>query len=469
MLLKRFTFFLLLLVTASTCLAKPLSVADVVKLALEKNPVTREALHQLEAQKYREKYAFSQLFPNITFDYSYVHLKEEPYAKFHYKFSNLGLPFPVKIPSKTKIGEHQDVKWGIQATWQLFTGFYLSTLRKIEKIGIDAYRYKQEAVRLNIAHTARSAYYLVLIAQRNLETAEESVKQLKAHLRDATNFYKNGLVPYNDVLKAKVALAKAEEEKTQAEEALNTAWVNLNIVIRNPDPFERHSLKEQLAENIVKKLPDIKQLYKIALSHRPDILAVKKAVEQAKLGIRLAKSRYYPWITVFSRYEQHGDNILANNNDYSNRENFMIGAKINFLIFDFFGRRYKVHEARSTYLAWESKLEEVEDRAKLEVQKAYADLAVALRNIETAKAAVAHAKEDLRITRLQYSQQIASSSDVIDSEKAYIEAKNYYYNALFQYHIALSKLALACGLMNPDELFRGEAPKLWASSTQKEK
>ncbi|BAT71880.1 outer membrane factor, OMF family [Thermosulfidibacter takaii ABI70S6] len=437
----------LVLFVASLAFPQELTVEDAVQLALRRNPAAKEALYSLSAQKFREKQTFSQLLPRITFDYTYTHLKEEPYVKFDINES-ANLPFPLSISSKYKVGEHQDVKWGVQATWPLFTGFYLQTLHEMEKIGVDVYRFKKKASDLSVAHMARVAYYTVLIAQRNLDTAAESVRQLRAHLSDAESFYKNGLVPYNDVLKAKVALARAVEDETRAKEALETAWVNFNLTIKNDDIFARHSLKSPLTMGINATLRSLPDLYRLALSERPDVKAMEKAVERARLGVRAAKSKYYPWVTVFSRYEQHGDNLLANNNEYSNRENFSVGVKVNFLVFDWFGRKYKVHEARSTSLVWESRLEQLKDRVRLEVQKAYASVQVALKNISTAKAAVAHAREDLRITRLQYSQHIASSSDVIDSETAYIEAKNNYDNALYQYHVALSELARACGLLD---------------------
>ncbi len=450
----RWMVLLITLFVATGSFAGEFTVEDAVRLALKRNPYSKEAFYALEAQKFRKKYTFTTLLPQIDFDYSYTHMKEEPYAKFD--FNPEGLPFPVNFPSKFKVGEHQDVKWGIQASWAVFTGFYLDTLYKMEKLGVDVYSHKKRLSEIAVAYAARVAYYGVLMAKRRLETATESVRQLKSHLRDTESFYKNGLVPYNDVLKAKVALARAIEAKTRAEEALKTAWVNFNLVIKNRDIFARHKLKESMAENVRRKILALDRLYDLALSNRPEIRATKKVVEQTRLGIRLARSKYYPWISAFARYQQHGDNLLANNNDYSNRENFLVGLKVNFLVFDWFGRKYKVHEAKSRYLAAESELERLEDQVRLDVQKAYADVVVALRNIQTAKAAVEHAKEDLRITRLQYSQHLASSSDVIDSEEAYTEARNNYYSALYQYHVAIAGLAKACGLVDVKKLFLTE-------------
>ena len=424
--------------------AQGLTVEEAVKLAISRNPRIKESMELLKAQMFREKRAFSRLLPTLNFGYTYTRLKERPYARF------TGVPgFP---PYKSPIGKRRDVEWKLEVTWPIFTGFYLETLHRMEKLGVKVKEFQKRFVEISLAHAVREAYYGVLVAQRNLETAQESVRQLEAHLRDAESFYRNGLVPYNHVLKAKVALAEAIEERERAREALNTAWVNLNLLIKE-DPFSRHRLKTTLSQDLGKKPLSLKELYELALSRRPDVKALEVAVEKAKLGVKAAKSRYYPWITVFGGYEQKGENLLASKNTYTNRENAYVGFRIEMPIFDP-TRKYEVGEAKRLYFSMREELDSLKDQVRLEVQRAYAMVKVARRNIETARDAVDHAKEDLRITRLQYSQQLASSSDVIDSEKAYIEARNNYYNSLFQYHVALSELAMSCGLLKVEGVLR---------------
>ncbi len=427
--------------------AHALTVEDAVRLALQKNPSVKASLYRVEAQKNRERSAFTRRLPQITFDYKYTHLKEAPYAIFHYKGLTLPNMPPLRIPQKVKVGEHQDVKWGIQATWPIFTGFYLETVQKMERLGISVSSFEEEATKVDTAFLARKAYYDVLLAQRNLETAKETVDQFKAHLKDAQNYYEQGLVPYNDVLKAEVALSEAVQRLTYCRQHLETMWVNFNLVIHSKELSKHYPLSFSLEERLMQPVLGLKSLYELALSHHPEIKAVRKAVEQARLKIRLAKSEYYPQVSLFSRYEQHGDNWLANNNDYSNRQNFLVGVKMDLLVFDWFGRRHRVLEARSDYLAAEEELEHLRDQIRLGVRRAYAAVMVAKENIETARAALSQAKEDLRITKLQYSQQVVKSSDVIDSERALTNARNNYNNAIYSYHLALAALARACGFV----------------------
>ncbi len=436
--------FILTVILPTLLFAQGLTVEEAVRLAISRNPRIKESMELLRAQMFREKKAFSRLLPKLNFGYTYTRLKERPYARF------TGVPGP--FPSKFPTGKRKDVEWSLEATWPIFTGFYLETLHRMEKLGVKIKKFQKELVEISLAHAVREAYYGVLVAQRNLETAQESVKQLRSHLRDAESFYRNGLVPYNHILKAKVALAEAMEERERAREALNTAWMNLNLLIKEA-PFSRHRLKTKLFQDLEGKPLALKELYKLALLRRPDVKALEVAVERARLGVKAAKGRYYPWVTIFGGYQQKGENLLASRNTYTNRENAYIGFRIEMPLFDP-TRRYEVGEAERLYLSMKEELDYLKDQVMLEVQRAYAMVKVARKNIETARDAVDHAREDLRITRLQYSQQLVSSSDVIDSEKAYIEARNNYYNSLFQYHVALSELAMSCGLLRVKGILR---------------
>ncbi len=456
--MKRVLAFLLLFLALPGA-SWSLTVDEAVRMALERNPLVKEAAYRLEAQRNRERSVFTKRLPRITFDYRYAHLKEEPYAVFHYS-DELKLPSlpnmpPLTVPNKVKLGEHQDVKWGIQATMPVFTGFYLESLQRIEKLGVKVTGFEEEAVRVNVAFLVRKAYYDVLLSRRDVETARENVAQLKAHVKDARSYYKQGLVPYNDVLKAEVALLGAKQRLTYTEEELETNWVNLNLLMGVKGLAEPHELSFSLENGVDSGIPDVDHFYLQALLNHPEIEAVEGIVEESKLGVKLAKSQYYPQISVFSRYEQHGDNWLANNNEYTNRENFILGIRANLLVFDWFGRRDRVREAKANHLAAAAELQHLKDLVRLEVRRAYAAVMVAKENMRTAKAALKQAQEDLRITKLQYSKQLVKSSDVIDSENALITAKNNYNNAIYGYHLALAALARSCGFVEVARLYGG--------------
>jgi len=73
---------------------------------------------------------------------------------------------------------------------------------------------------------------------------------------------------------------------------------------------------------------------------------------------------------------------------------------------------------------------------------------VANKNIATAGQALVQARENWRISNLQYRQQIATSSEVLDARTFLTQADTNYYNALYGYMIFLSKLERSVGRKN---------------------
>lgn len=84
-------------------------------------------------------------------------------------------------------------------------------------------------------------------------------------------------------------------------------------------------------------------------------------------------------------------------------------------------------------------------RIRLEVKAAHADLSVAETSIRTAEKALEQARENLRIIKLEYRQQIVTSTEVPDAAAFLTGARNNYHGALYGYYTALAELQGAVG------------------------
>jgi outer membrane protein TolC len=91
------------------------------------------------------------------------------------------------------------------------------------------------------------------------------------------------------------------------------------------------------------------------------------------------------------------------------------------------------------------KIKGVEDRIRLEIKSAFLDLQVAQKNIGTAREGLGQARENSRITNLQYKNQVTTSTEVLDSRTFLSQAETNYYRALYGYMVALANLERAVG------------------------
>ncbi|MCX7823514.1 MAG: TolC family protein [Syntrophobacterales bacterium] len=407
---------------------KKWSLEEAVSEAIRNNSIVQEAMERERAAMWEEKSARADLFPKISFSYEYVRLKEDPYAIFN--------------KMEVGMGPLNNYSWNITLTQPLFTGFALETKRRIAELGIKSKVFDRERAILDVIKMVKVAYFRVLLAEKYLRVAEEQEIQLKAHLEDAKLFYEQGLIPQNDLLKSEVAYARAQQEKVSSESALSVARASFNTILRHPID-EKPELED--VTTLTTDSYNLSSLMEEAFANRPEIRVLNVLLEQAKLGEKLAKSGYYPKVYVFGRYFQQGEDWRATENDYQNSHNASVGLQVNWPFLESGKTRADSARALHERLAVAEKMKGLRDSIGLEVKEALEKLNVARRNITTAEKALSQAKENYRITNLQYQQQITTSTEVLDAQTYLTQAQVNYYNALYGYYTTKAELERAVG------------------------
>jgi len=431
-------FMAILILSSGRCMADDsvLTLDDAISEAIANNTLIREAMAKQQAAMEKEKSAAADLFPKLSAEYDYTHFKDKPYILFDLPPSGLW---------KFDTWKQDRFSWNLAITQPVFTGFALTTRRKIASLGIKTAGMEKDQAIMDVTRNVKVGYFKILLAKRKLEVAEEAVKQLEAHVADARHFYEQELIPKNDLLKSQVALAHARQNRVAAASSLDVAVSALNTILRR-DISEKTELTD-----VSPKRPacfDLSDLFKQAMTHRPELKELNIALSQAEFGIRMAKSAYYPKIYLFGRYERLGDNIRASNNDFGNNHNTLVGLQAEWQFFEWGKTKADVNKAKYDKKALAEKIEGIRDSIRLEVKSAFRALEVADENIRTAEKALAQAKENFRITNLQYRQQITTSTEVLDARTFLTQAEMNYYGALYGYMIAMADLERAVGVRN---------------------
>ena len=405
-----------------------LTLKAAVQEALKNNTLIRQAIEEERAAAEGEKSARAELLPKLSASYSYSRLKDTPYAVFDL--------------NKFDVGAKDNISWDVTVSQPLFSGFALTTRQKIAALGIDLQKLvKQQAV-LDVARQAKIACLQVLLARSSLEVVADEVKQLEAHARDAKEIYSQGMAPYNDLLKSQVALAQARQNRVSAASNLKVAVSALNTILR------RNITEETQVQELPPFQPfcyEISVLFEEAIQKRPELRRLNVALEQAGLAIRLAESSYYPQVYLVGRYEQTGDNLIADNNDFRNDHNAIVGLQATWPFFEWGKTRAEAAKAFHKKAALEQKIQGIKDSILLEVTGAFQRLMVAEKNIQTAREALVQAKENFRITNLQYREGTTTSTEVLDARTFLTQAEVNHYNALYGYRIAEAELKRAVG------------------------
>ncbi len=410
--------------------SKPLTLEESIQIALERNLNLHVSMQGVVGSEFRRKAAMTDFFAKWTGQYSQTRYNE---------------PTVVGVFGGGIAGTSRNVSAFSTTIHQpLFSGGAILSNYRLEKLGVDISKTDVETVKREIVLQVREAYFNILRAEKFLEVAQKTVKQFSAQLEVTKAFFEVGIVAKNDVLQAEVRLANARQGLVRAESDLVLAKSAFNVLLRNEidaplqvvdilsyQPFP-HRFEDSLKE---------------ALEKRTEIKAANLKVDQAKEGVKIAKSGFYPTVSLLGNYQRFSEepSLLG---DFRS-ERWTLQGLVTFTLGDWGKTAYRVGESKVKVTQAEDVKAQVVEGITLEVKSSYQNLLVAERNINVAEKAIEQAEENLRMNEERYKHQVATATDVLDAVTLLAQARVNYYSALSDFNIAKARLERAMGRMYP--------------------
>ncbi len=174
-------------------------------------------------------------------------------------------------------------------------------------------------------------------------------------------------------------------------------------------------------------------------------------IEQAEKDIILTRAPYLPSVSVSADYTRQGDTPLADDYPLGPSDVKKAQAMLEWQFWDWGQNKDEVAAAKHTLRKTNESKVETLDTITLQVREAYLDIKETEINIQLTEKAIEHAEEDYRINESRYKAQLNTSTDVLDAQTRLTAAKINYYNALYNYRIALMRLAWSTGTLQLTE------------------
>jgi len=410
------------------------TLQESIRQALEGNwnvKVRKEAIREAEAVK---EQARTDFFPKFSTTYSYTRLDDDQTTDP----VDLGL---FTLPGNT-LALRDNYQWKATVSQTLFTGFALVSAYELGKLGIDEAELNLELEKLDIVLLVKEAYFLVLEADRGVEVAEKAVESLRSHVKVARSFHRVGMIPVNDVLKAEVELSNAEHDLIKAENVAKIRRARFNTALAR-------SIDEPVVlQDILEFLPETgayADYVGLALKNRPEIKAVEVTLEQTDQRERIARSDYYPDVSLKYDYIKDGDDPSVEGSPVHDANHWQVMAMLSWTFFEWGKTNHAVREVKSSRMQLIQTRRALEDQIRLEIKQAYLDLFEAEKNIPTTTKAVEQAEENLRVSQERYKAQVTTSTEVLDAQTLLTQARTNYYRALYSHHLARARLERAIG------------------------
>ena len=405
-----------------------------IEEALEKNWSMKTKKEKIHEAMYVKKQAMAEFLPKLSTTYGYTRLDEvkstDPI--------DLGI---MTIPG-SELNTHDNYQWKTTITQPLFTGFALLSSFELSKLGIDLSEIELELEKLSIALRVKESYFNILEADRAVEVAGKAVESLESHVKVAGSFYKVGMIPINDLLKAEVELANSHQNLVKAQNASRLARAAFNVILSRPinEPVQ--------VEDILNYQPeagDFDVHLNSALKNRPEIRVFDINLLQTDQQKKLARSKYFPEMAVTYDYIKEGDHPDVAGSPFHDKGRWQVMAVCSWTFWEWGKTHYSVKEQESIKRQLIQARSAFIDQIGLEIKQAVLELSTTEKNIPTTKKAVEQAEENLRVSQERYKAQVTTSTEVLDAQTLLTQARTNYYNSLYDHNLAKAKLLRAIG------------------------
>ncbi len=281
-------------------------------------------------------------------------------------------------------------------------------------------------------------YFSTLQDQKLEVVAQETVTDLKQHLKIAEDEYHFGLVTYNDVLQAKVSLADAQQSLLVAKTDTIDSRAAFNKLLALPVSAPT-VLKDERLETRPWGLEDATAA---ALKQRSDLKASTQRISQQEKVVTETRAQYFPRI-----YAQAGQTYQVN--DYLLHDNSWFGIfGMQWTLFSGLDTKAQVAQAKLTVNQLQEQHKDLDEQVRLDVQNAYLKVRQTADRIRVTEEAVTQAEENMRLNEARYKEQVGTATDVIDAETLLTRTRVNYWSALYDHQMAKAELLWAMGAIN---------------------
>ncbi len=324
------------------------------------------------------------------------------------------------------------------------------------KIGVSVANLNFAAQVLNVVQNTENAYYSLVYAREQLAVYEFSLNLAQNLLDEAQEKKRVGTATDIDVLQAEVGVANARRSVLQAQQTLKDNRDNLLALIG------QFAFNEPVAtagfEEYAGPVPVISSVYERALSHQPDYLAAKAAIQQAQIDVRVARNQKRPDLSVggaigYSGVDSSAGNVyqdIPTGNSY----NWQLNLSLSFP-WKFRGDTARYHQAVSALDQEQASLRQMEQSILVQVRSAVRAVETNSENVKIAALGAQLSSRQYDLERARFDAGLATSRDVLqtqadleNSQVAELQARVTLQNsistlrridgsALDRYHIAL--------------------------------
>ena len=303
----------------------------------------------------------------------------------------------------------------VNASLPVFQGFKIQNSINVSQNLYDAETANASQTKEDIALKVVEYYSSLYKAQKTLEILKENQKSAEQRVYDFSEMEKNGIIPRNDLLKSQLQLSRVQLSIDETNNNLKIVNFYLVTLLKLPTDTK---LEVRESDFINFKMDNIPTDDKPAIENRKDLEAMRFEEKASKASIKMARSAYYPSITLVGGYTSLD---LRNVITVQNAMNFGVG--VSYDLSDILKNGTMVKLAESKSLEVQNSQEILTDNIKVQVKQAIENYDLSLKQSQVYLEAFEQASENYRIVKDKYDNGLSDTNDLLEADVEQLGSK----------------------------------------------
>ncbi|MGH8126925.1 MAG: TolC family outer membrane protein [Gammaproteobacteria bacterium] len=439
------------LLLASAPLAHATDLLQVWQLAKANDPAFQQALANRNASMEAKPEAWANLFPSIDLTASRTWNNDSDSSVYPYGTT----PTVNNTTTNTRY-----TQWEAKLTQTLFNWGQFKAVQGADHSVVEA-QATYEAAFQGLIVSVSQAYFNVLNAQDNLNADTANMQALSKQYEQSQQQYNVGLIAVTGVKQSEAgydqarALVIADRQAlAQAREALRAITGRYIPDLQSPrQNLPLHGPQPEDAGSWVKQ----------GLESNPNLIAAQQAQKVAEAQIGQQESGYLPSLNLVLSHTRSSTTGRGSNTypppggiypNEGNGSDNSIGLQVAWNIFSGGATRALTKQYR--YQADAAMAQEITQRRSVEQQVRNAYLAVlsGIASVKANRQSVEASQVSLQATEAGLKVGTQTTLDVLTARKTLLDSQKAYYNARYTYMVAVLQLEQAAGTLNVKDIQR---------------
>jgi len=405
--LKSFLSLVLLLTTGTSLLAQEKSVKltmlEAVHLGLENSKQLKIAENKMDEASARLGEARWHFYPEVGVSGTYLHVNS-PNVDARFSGGSQDGESSM-VPGNIS----QAALMQVSVTQPIFAGMKIRHNANSAKYMKESSDLAFEDKKDHVASEVIGDYFDLYKLRETEKLVRENLELSKERVRNFANLEKNGVISYNDLLRAQLQQSQFELTLLDIQNKIKTSNYAMTIELS----LDENSIIQ--IDSIDTQLPvvleDLDYYKATALKNRSDLKSSEMQEKAMDERLKAAKGNYYPSLALTGGYVNlYVPDFITVTNAVN------VGVGLKYSISGIFDAHHHVAEANAIKNESEIETDILRDDIKKEIYMLYSNYEKDLKRIETVELAVKQAQENLSMRQNSYKNGLIVLDDMLEAE-----------------------------------------------------